>query len=155
MQKLITYLKQGNGYGLKPMLIFSLLATLFSWGIYYPTLKMLLEVQPTPGIHIGFLFGSFISIWVLYGIVVGISALLACVFKLKLTKGSICRATFVSIAGLFVLSVLFTGITYILTLIGQTAVQFYPIVIMILIPVLLVMLITISLAESKDGKKRK
>ena len=35
MNKLITYLKQGNGHGLKAVLIFTLLISFLLWGIIY------------------------------------------------------------------------------------------------------------------------
>ena len=161
MQKLITYLKQGKGRGLRGMLLFSILATLISWWMYYSTLEKLPQILPTlssnmlPWIHVGFIVSTFVFIWLLYWVVVGISALLAKIFQLKLMKGLICRSAFISIVSLFILSVLFTVIAYLLNLLGETAVQFYPIVIMVLLPILLVMLIACGLAEQKEGKKKK
>lgn len=161
MQKLITYLKQGNGRGLKLMLIFSVLATLLSWGMNYNKLEQIPSMTPnfptlnTLWLHVGFVLAALIGIWFLYIVVVGISALLALIFKLRLTKGTIWRTSTVSLIGLFFVSLLFSIIGYILILFGQIAVLFYPIIIMILIPVLLVTVIAFALAEPGEGKKKK
>lgn len=161
MQKLITYLKQGKGRGLKVMFIFSILATLLSWGMNYNKLEQIPSMTPnfptlnTLWLHVGFVLAALIGIWFLYIVVVGISTLLALIFKLRLTKGTIWRTSTVSLIGLFFVSLLFSIIGYILILFGQIAVLFYPIIIMILIPVLLVVLIAFALAEPKEGKKKK
>ena len=160
MQKLLTYLKQGNGRGLRVMFIFSVLATLLSWGVSYESIMKMSQVQGVPSkiipwIHFGFILGTFVFTWVLYGLVVGISTLLALAFKLQPTKGFIFRASLVSIVGLFGLSILLTLVSHILAFLGQVALQLFPIVVAILIPVLLVMLIAFALAEPKEGKKKK
>ena len=161
MQKLITYLKQGNGRGLKAMLIFSVLATLLSWGMNYNRLEQIPTMTPnfpilnTLWLHVGFVLAALIGLWFLYILVVGVSALLALIFKLKLTKGTICRATAVTLIVLFLISLLFSIIGYILSLFGEIAILFYPIIIMILTPVLLVMLISFGVADKKEEKKKK
>ena len=157
MQKLITYLKNGNGRGLKLMLIFSVLATLLSWGMNYGKLEQIPSMTPnfpalnTLWLHVGFILAALIGVWFLYIVVVGISALLT--FKLKLTKGTIWRTTTVSLIALFLISLLFSVIGYILILFGQIAILFYPVIIMILIPVLLVTVIAFVLAEPKERKR--
>ena len=160
MQKLITYLKQGKGRGLLAMLIFSVLVALISWGLNYLTLEQYAQLYAVPAskmiwIHAGVIFTLFAFIWVLYGIVMGISALLALAFKLKLSKGFICRASFVTFVGLFTLSILFSLIAFILSFFGGFALLFYPIIIMILLPVLLVMIIAFSARDPKEEKKKK
>ena len=160
MQKLLTYLKQGNGRGLRGMFIFSVLATLLSWGMNYPKLQQISLMTPNFsvslwGLHLGFIAASFAGVWLLYIIVVGISALFTKLFCLKLPKGALWRSTAVSMIALFVLSIILTVIAYLLTLLGEIASAFYPVVIMLLIPVLLVMLIAFALAEPKEGKKKK
>ena len=161
MQKLITYLKQGKGRSLLVMLPFSVLATLLSWGMNYSRLEQIPYMVPnfstvnTLWLHIGFVLAGLIGIWFLYIVVVGISALLALIFKLKLTKGTIWRTSTVSLIALFLVSLLFSLIGYVLVLFGEIAILFYPLIIMILVPVLLVMLIVWGLAEPKDGKKKK
>ena len=161
MNKLITYLKNGKGRGLKAMLVFSILATIITFGISYPQLDKLRPAYaklygiPEALVSPTFIISAFVSIWILYGLVVGVSVLFTKIFRLKLTKGLVSRATFVSLASLFVLSILFTLIAYLLALFGQNAVRFYSIVIMILTPILLVMLIAFGLAEQKEGKKKK
>lgn len=161
MQKLLTYLKQGKDRGLRIMLIFSVLATLLSWGMNYSKLEQVPYMNPsfstlnTVWLHIGFVLGALVGIWFLYIVVVGISALLALIFKLKLTKGTIWRTSTISLITLFLISLLFSLIGYVLSLFGQIAMLFSPLIIMILVPVLLVTLIVLALAEPKEGKKRK
>ncbi len=161
MQKLLNYLKQGNGRGLKAMLIFSVLATLLSWGMNYNRLEQIPSMTPnfpilnTLWLHVGFVLAALTGVWFLYLLVVGISALLALIFKLKLTKGTICRSTTVTLIVLFLISLLFSIIGYVLSLFGEIAILFYPIIIMILTPVLLVMLIAFGTADKKEDKKKK
>ena len=154
MNKLITYLKQGKNYGLKAMFVFSFLSTLLSWGMYYSEVGQIAQAFQLPAakiplIHALFVGGLFVFTWILYGVIVGLSILLAKAFRLKLAKGLVCRSTLVSLAGLFTLSILFTLIAYCLAWLGSTAMLFYPIIIMILLPVLIVMFIAFSLAETK------
>ena len=161
MQKLITYLKQGKGRGLLAMLVFSVVATLLSWGMNYSRLEQVPLTNPTFstayiwGLHIGFVLAALIGIWFLYVVVVGISALFALIFKLNLTKGTIWRTSTVSLIALFLVSLLFSLIEYLLNLFGQIAILFYPVIIMFLTPVLLVMLVAFGLAEPNEGKKKK
>ena len=161
MQKLITYLKQGKGRGLRLMLIFSILATLLSWGINYSKLEQIPLINPSfPSssmiwLHIGFLLAGFIALWLLYIVVVGLSKFFTLIFQLKLAKGVIWRSTAITLIALFFASVLLTLIAYISATLGEIGLLFYPIIIMVLIPVLLVMLIACGLAEPKEAKKKK
>ena len=161
MKKLITYLKNGKGRGLMAMLIFSAILSFLAWGTYYSTLNQLPIIYPNLAssnllwIHLGFVLASFIFIWVLYLVIVAVSASLCWILRLQLNKGAVWRITTCATVGFMFLGVLLSLITYVLAMFGQTALQFSPVVITIFIPVLLVMLVAFGLAEPKEGKRKK
>ena len=106
--------------------------------------------------HIYYLSSTFIALWILYAIVLLISAFLTWAFRFKLGKGILWRATTISVISLFLIAVLLTLVLYILlAFFGQDAVQYFPAIIMILLPVLAVMLIAFSQKEQKETKKKK
>ena len=147
MNKLINYLKQGKGRGLRVLLIFSVIFSLLSWGLNYPRLNTLLQ-------HANYFLGTFIFAWFLYAVVLLLSTFLCWAFRLKLAKGTLWRASAVSIIALCLLGVLLVLTLFVLALFGSIGVQLYPFVITLLIPLLLVMLISFSLAETKEKKKK-
>ena len=146
MNKLINYLKQGKGRGLRIMLVFSAIFSLLSWGLNYFRLNTLQQ-------NVAYIFGVFAFIWLLYVVVLLLSAFLCWVCRLKLGKGVLWRTTTSSVIGIFLLAILLLLTLYILNVFGETAVQLYPIVITILLPVILVMLVASGISDSKQSKK--
>ena len=146
MNKLINYLKQGKGRGLRAMLIFSAIFSLLSWGMNYFRLNTFAQ-------HLGYFAGVFAFVWLLYAVVLLLSAFLGWVCRLKLAKGVLWRTTTFSIIAILTVGVSLLLALYILMLFGETAVQLYPIVITILLPVILVMLVASGISDSKQSKK--
>lgn len=157
MNKIISYLKQGKGYGLLPILIFSVLFGLICWGIYYPVLTLQASVARVSVflVHLGFLVGAIVFQWVLYLVVTGISALLALLFRLKLNKGAIWRSTAVVLIGFFLSASLFLLIAFITAFLGQRIFQFYPYIGLLILLVLFVTLVLSGISEQKEIKKKK
>ena len=161
MNKLINYIKQGKGRGLRTMLIFSVLATLLTWGTNYSKIEQTFQTNPDFsssyiwGLHLAFISASLVGMWLLYIIVVGLSTFFSWVFRLKLSDGVIWRSTTISLIGLFLFSLLLSIVGYLFVLLGEIALLFYPLVMGILTIVLLDMLIVAALAEPKETKKKK
>ena len=112
MNRLVNYLKQGKGYGLCAMLIFSIILTLLMWGNYYPNLKQIPTINPNLAslnmlwVHLGFILGSLIFIWGFFLIVTGITAILCWILRLRLNKGAIWRSSATLIIAFFFIFVL-------------------------------------------------
>ena len=160
MKKLITYLKEGEGWGLLAMLVFSVLAVLLLWGNTYSSLELLPNIYPNIDIsmfwiHLSFIVVGIAVIWLVYSLVVGVSTLLCCFFHLKLKKGTLGRTTSFAIIFLLLISMLLTLIAHILALFGEVIFQFYPLVVIIILSILLVMLIATALTEPREVKKKK
>lgn len=121
MKRLVQYIKEGKGRGLKAMLIFSVVAALLLWGAYYPGLKQVPTMNPnlkignTTFLHLGFIFGSVVFSWGLFLLTVGLSALVCKLFKLNLKKGTVWRSATVSMIILAVV-VAFTSLIGVLLL---------------------------------------
>ena len=173
MNKLITYLKEGKGRGLKATLIFSVFSTLLLWWSSFSVLKSLPNNYPNisesslPMIHLAFIFASFILIWLLYLIIVGISAFFSWAFRLKLSKGAVWRTTTFSMITFFLISILTSLIgSFLLFIIGailplsmapvNTVILsvFSPIVYLIVFLVLLITLILFGIRGPKEKKKK-
>ena len=152
MNKFINYVKQGKGRGLRAMLIFSVLFSLFYWVGFYAVLS---ESFSGILVHPIFLTSLFAGIWIVYLMVVGVSALLYKLLRLKLEKGAVWRATSVSLIVILGTSLLMNLLAFLMALMGGNVFQLYPLVFILILSVSLATFFLSSVSEAKETKKKK